>query len=161
MEKKIILEAVLDYLVCEFCLMREFQKEYPGCGIWGWLSCVVNAFFLLGLLHWSKQFIEGHLMGVSLCSVLDDWRKAACFEMEILIYQLQNSARMELFCEWVSYLACTLLQVKHLSLKCSRQFLCSSVLLKLVRRCSQSCRIQAILLDKSSSPLIPTLPVVT
>lgn len=41
------------------------------------------------------------------------------------------------------------------------QFLYDSVLLKLVRRCLQSCRIQAILLDKSSSPLIPTLTVVT
>lgn len=38
-------------------------------------------FLLLDLSHWSKLFIEGHLMGVSLCSVLGGClkKKASCF----------------------------------------------------------------------------------
>lgn len=47
-------------------------------------------FLLLDLLHWSRQFIESHLMGASLCSVLDDCLKKSFLfcSIKVLVYQL-------------------------------------------------------------------------
>lgn len=43
-KKKFLRQCWITWSV-NFCLMREFQKEYQGHDIWGWLSCIVNAFF--------------------------------------------------------------------------------------------------------------------
>lgn len=64
---------MLDYLVCELLLNERIPKRVSRSWYMGMAVLYCKCLFLvLDLLHWSKRFLEGHLMGVSPCSVLDD-----------------------------------------------------------------------------------------
>lgn len=171
-EKKGFLKQCWITWAVNFYLMREFPNEYQGHDIWRWLFLYCKCLFCYLICYIAARSSQRVIWWVSACAQcwMTDWRKASCF-VPLRFWSI--SCRIQQ--GWKCFVNESLIWIVLGS--SSHICLWNSVLTVFVWLCGKSkpfwglsvnfvlmlanYRIQAILTDKSSSSLIPTLTVLT